>query len=198
MCDDLVGDLDLAAHGVNGHERSLELTGCGQLIEELRNCSDFVGLLGNAKLSQDQSSIDRVGTQRVEGLALCAYRGYAARSCRRWRSNRVGPAIAPPPKFSKQRANRVGSTRLKGSAASAHTGYRDGSRRTGAGNRDYALPTRRSRRSRHRRRSSRRSHSSTSLSGYITRQGSRPSSRSEKCCKRSAKPRPRRVLLRSS
>ena len=79
MFDDLVGDLDLAAHGVDGHERSFELIGFGQVVEEFRDGRDFVGLLGHAELSQDQSSVGRVGTQRMEGLEPLALVVRAAR-----------------------------------------------------------------------------------------------------------------------
>ena len=92
--DDLVGDLDLAAHGVDGHERSFELIGFGQVVEEFRDGRDFVGLLGHAELSQDQSSVGRVGTQRVEGLEPRAL-VVRATSCRRRRSDRAGRARAP-------------------------------------------------------------------------------------------------------
>jgi hypothetical protein len=49
MFDDLVGDRDLAAHGVDGHQRALELAGFGQVVEELGNGSLFIGLLGHAE-----------------------------------------------------------------------------------------------------------------------------------------------------
>jgi hypothetical protein len=60
MFDDLVGDRDLAAHGVDGHQRALELTGFGQVVEELGNSRDFIGLLGHAELAQDQPGVARI------------------------------------------------------------------------------------------------------------------------------------------
>jgi hypothetical protein len=44
MFDDLVGDRDLAADGIDGHQCSLELVGFGQVVEEFGNGSDFIGL----------------------------------------------------------------------------------------------------------------------------------------------------------
>src|SRR6202011_1852321 len=45
--DDLVSNLDLAAHGVDGNERALELFGLGELIEKIGDGGDLVGLLRN-------------------------------------------------------------------------------------------------------------------------------------------------------
>ena len=66
MFDDLVGDRNLAALGVDGHQRALELAGFGQVVEELGNSGDFIGLLGHAELAQHQSGIARVRTQRMQ------------------------------------------------------------------------------------------------------------------------------------
>jgi hypothetical protein len=55
--DDLVGEVDLAAHGVDGHQRPFKLIGCGEVVEEFRDGDDFVGLLRDAELSEDQTRI---------------------------------------------------------------------------------------------------------------------------------------------
>lgn len=54
---DLVGDLDLAAHGVDADEGALELTGVGQIVEQLGNGGDLVGLLRHAALRQHQLEV---------------------------------------------------------------------------------------------------------------------------------------------
>jgi len=36
MFNDLVGNGDLTAHGIDGHQRAFELLGFGQVIEEFR------------------------------------------------------------------------------------------------------------------------------------------------------------------
>ena len=66
--DDFVGDLDLAAHGVDGHERAFELLGLRELIEKIGNGGDLVGLFRHAKLRQDQPCIGGVGAERMQGL----------------------------------------------------------------------------------------------------------------------------------
>jgi hypothetical protein len=45
VSNDLVGNLDLAAHGVDGDERTLKLFGLGELIEKIGDGGDLVGLL---------------------------------------------------------------------------------------------------------------------------------------------------------
>jgi hypothetical protein len=77
--DDPVGDRNLAAHGIDGHQRSLELIGFGQVVEKPRGSGDFIGFLGHAELSQDQSGIARIGTQRMEGFEPLAHVVGAAR-----------------------------------------------------------------------------------------------------------------------
>jgi len=57
--NDLVGDRNLAAHGGDGHQCSLELIGFRQVVEELRDSGDFIGLLGHAELAQDQPVTSR-------------------------------------------------------------------------------------------------------------------------------------------
>ena len=44
--DDLVGDGGLAAHGVDRDQRAFELFGLGELIEQVRDGGDLVGLFG--------------------------------------------------------------------------------------------------------------------------------------------------------
>jgi hypothetical protein len=50
--NDLIGDGDLTAHGVDGHQRSVKLFGFGQVVEKFRNGGDFIGFLGRAELSR--------------------------------------------------------------------------------------------------------------------------------------------------
>ena len=52
--DDFVGDLDLAAHGIDGDQRSVELPGLGEMIEQFRDGGDFVGLFRHAELRQGE------------------------------------------------------------------------------------------------------------------------------------------------
>ena len=65
MGDDPVGDLDLAAHGIDTDQRALELLGLGQMIEQIGDGGDLVGLLWHAQLRQCQPRRSRVGAQRV-------------------------------------------------------------------------------------------------------------------------------------
>src|SRR3984893_13801354 len=66
--DDLVGDLDLTAHGVDGHQRAFELPGLREFIEEIRDGGDLVGLFRHAELRQDQPCRGRVSAERVQGF----------------------------------------------------------------------------------------------------------------------------------
>ena len=66
--DDLVGDLDLAAHGVDGDERAFELLGLGELVEQLGDGGDLVGLFRNLKLRQGQPGVGGVGAERMQGF----------------------------------------------------------------------------------------------------------------------------------
>ena len=68
VLNDLVGDGDLTAHGVDGHQRSFELFGFGQMVEKFRNGRDFIGFLRHAELSQDKLGIGRIGAQGMERL----------------------------------------------------------------------------------------------------------------------------------
>ncbi len=60
--DDLGGDLDLTAHGVDGDERAFELSALGQMIEQFGNGGDLVGFFGHAQLCQRQ--IGRLSRKR--------------------------------------------------------------------------------------------------------------------------------------
>src|SRR5271165_1687735 len=89
--DDLVGDLDLAAHSVDGDECAFELAGFGELIEKIGDGGDLVGLLGNAGLRQRQAGGGSVGAERVQGLETLAVVMGAAR-----RLAIDGDEIVPP------------------------------------------------------------------------------------------------------
>ena len=54
MADDLVGDLDLTAHGVDGDERPFQLPGLGKLIEQIWDGGDLVGLFGDRELRRNR------------------------------------------------------------------------------------------------------------------------------------------------
>ena len=73
MVDDLVGDFDLATHGVDGDERAVELPGVGELVEQLGDCSDFIGLFRNGKLRQSQPGVGGVGAQRMQRFQPLAF-----------------------------------------------------------------------------------------------------------------------------
>ena len=66
--DDLVGDVDLTAHGIDGHQRAGELLGLGKVIENLGDGGDLVGLLRNAQLRQSQPCMGGVGAERMQGF----------------------------------------------------------------------------------------------------------------------------------
>ena len=84
--DDLGGDLDLAAHGVDGHQGALELPGLGELVEKIGDGGDLVGLLRDAGLRQRQPGRGGVGRLSVcRALSPLRGRGSGAPSCRRWR-----------------------------------------------------------------------------------------------------------------
>ena len=68
VLDDLAGDLDLAAHGVDGDERPVELAGLGQVIEQVGDGGDLVGLLRNRQLRQGQPGGGGVGAERMQRL----------------------------------------------------------------------------------------------------------------------------------
>src|SRR5208283_3232879 len=58
----------LAAHGVDGNQRAFELFGLGEVIKQVRDGGDLVGLFGNRELRQRQSRAGGVGRQRVQGF----------------------------------------------------------------------------------------------------------------------------------
>ena len=68
MSNNLVGNLDLAAHGVDGDERALKLVGLGEWIEKIGDGGDLVGLLRNAQLRQSQPCMGGVGAERMQGF----------------------------------------------------------------------------------------------------------------------------------
>ena len=77
--DDLGGDLDLTAHGVDGDEGAFELPRLGELVEQIGDGGDLVGLLGHAELRQRQPGVGRVGAERMQGLEPLALVVGAAR-----------------------------------------------------------------------------------------------------------------------
>jgi hypothetical protein len=95
--DDLLGNLDLAAHRIDADQRSFKLVGFGELIEQIGDGGDLVGFLGNAGLRQDQPSGGGVGAQRVQGLeALALVMGSARRFAVDGRCNRAAPTATRP------------------------------------------------------------------------------------------------------
>ena len=80
MGDDLGGDPDLAAHGVDRDQRTFELAGFGEFVEKVRDGGDLVSLLRNADLRQRQTGGCGVGAQRMQGLeAFAAIMGATCR-----------------------------------------------------------------------------------------------------------------------
>jgi hypothetical protein len=77
--DDLVGDVDLAAHSVDGDQGAFELLVLGELVEKLENGGDLVGLFRDAELRQGQPGGGGVGAQRVQGFQPLAMIVGAAR-----------------------------------------------------------------------------------------------------------------------
>jgi len=62
----------MAAHGINGDQRPFQLPGLGEMIKQIRDGGDFVGLLRYAQLCQGQPRRGRIGTERVQGFAPVA------------------------------------------------------------------------------------------------------------------------------
>ena len=58
---DLLGDVDLASHGVDGDERPRELAGVLEGVQQFGDGGDLVGFLRHAELSQDEPGIGCVG-----------------------------------------------------------------------------------------------------------------------------------------
>ena len=50
--DDPVGDLDLTAHRIDGHERPGELLGLGKVVQKIGNGGDLVGLFRDGELAR--------------------------------------------------------------------------------------------------------------------------------------------------
>ena len=61
VCHDLVGDGDLAAHRIDGDERAFELLGLGELVEQIGDRGDLIGLFRDRELRQCQTGIGGVG-----------------------------------------------------------------------------------------------------------------------------------------
>jgi len=59
--DNLVGDLDLTAHGIDGDECAGKLLGLGEMVQEIGNGGDLVGLFRDGELRQGQPRRGRVG-----------------------------------------------------------------------------------------------------------------------------------------
>ena len=72
MWANLVSNTDLAAHSIDGDQRTFELAGFGEFIEKIGNGGDFVGFLGNASLRQRQTGGGGIGAQRMQGLETLA------------------------------------------------------------------------------------------------------------------------------
>jgi hypothetical protein len=66
--DDLVGDGDLATHGVEVASAPFELFCLGDMIQQVRDGGDLVGPLVNRELRQRQSRVGGVRRLRVQGL----------------------------------------------------------------------------------------------------------------------------------
>ena len=67
--DDLVGDGNLTARGIDADERTFELLCLGKLIQKIRDRGDLIGLLWHAQLQQDQPRMGGIGAQGMEGLS---------------------------------------------------------------------------------------------------------------------------------
>jgi hypothetical protein len=81
--DDPVSDLDLAAHGVDADQGALELLGLGEMVEQIGDGGDLVGLFRHAQLRRCQPRRGRVGAKRVEKscfLSLGPWFAFAASS----------------------------------------------------------------------------------------------------------------------
>src|SRR5436305_11700683 len=72
MGEDLVGNLDLTPHGIDGHQRTFELLCLGELVKKIGDSGDFVALLRNAYLRQDQPGRSGISTERVQSLEPAA------------------------------------------------------------------------------------------------------------------------------
>jgi len=102
--DDLVRDVDLAAHGVDGDERAREPIGFGQVVEQLGNGGDFVGFLWNRELGQGQPGVGGVSAEPMQRLQPLAFVARAPRGLAvdgdeivASRPKRRDPALETPP-----------------------------------------------------------------------------------------------------
>jgi len=82
LCDDFIGDGDLAAHGINGHQGAFKLFGLGKVIEKIGDGGDLVGLLRHAQLRQDKLGVAGISGEGMEGfepsaLVVGPARGFA-------------------------------------------------------------------------------------------------------------------------
>jgi len=67
-----IGDLDLTPHSVDGDERAFELLGLGEVVEQIWDRGDLVGLFRNRELSQGQAGVGGVGAERMQGFETLA------------------------------------------------------------------------------------------------------------------------------
>ena len=80
--DDFVGNPDLAADGVDGDKRAFKLPGLGELIENIRNGGDFVGLLRSKRLCSAAETISSGGLLAMASIASSdGWRAKASASC---------------------------------------------------------------------------------------------------------------------
>ena len=66
--DDPISNIDLATHGVDGDERAFKLAGVGEMVEEVGDRGDLIGLFRHAQLRQRQAGIGGMGTERMQRL----------------------------------------------------------------------------------------------------------------------------------
>ena len=149
--DDRLGDVGLAAHGVDGDEAARKRSGRGQFLQQQGNGGDLVGFVGHRPLPQHEAVGCRIGRdemqRRLSAPAIVAAR---ARSCHRWRSGR--PLRADARRRKPESRRRTGPARSGSSppAASRRRECRNGRAADAAESRDACSPTERCRRSRRR------------------------------------------------
>src|ERR1700733_9176284 len=66
--NDPVGDVDLTTHGVDGHQRALELLGGGDVSKKSGMAVNFVVFSGKAGGGGTAPRRSRVGAERVQGF----------------------------------------------------------------------------------------------------------------------------------
>jgi hypothetical protein len=184
---DRFGDVDLAAHGIDGDQRPFQLVGLGEVIEQIRDGGDFVGFLRYAQLRERQPRRGRVGAERVQGFEPPApimgpSGGLAVDSDELMSARPLGRNTVLEAARKQRRIDPVEEAAQPALTGDAVMVVAEAVQEV-----EIMLP--------HSAISSKSSQdaivaqvtsSSTSFSGYITRQGSRLSSRSEKCCKSTA------------